>query len=221
MEPTTRFRRAVRKRLAAIAQLMRIDTLVGFDPIRTIAEIDLSRVSSNAMRRHGWTPEQAAEAEADYRRFLYLMYRYPTQIMVPWSINLDLFWHEHILDTEKYSKDCQRLFGRFIHHDPNIRLAPRVENRARKDTAFLFSLTFRPAANGRIRSPAWLLPSARTIAIVAALSAASAQEYGNRRKKEGGACGAGGCGGGSSKSSSCGSSCSSGGSCGSGCGGGS
>jgi hypothetical protein len=197
MEPATSIRETMRKGLAAIAKIIGIDTPVGFDPVRTIADLDLSKVSINAMRRHNWTAEETEEAEADYRRFLYLMYRYPTEIMVPWSINLDLFWHGHILDTEKYSKDCQRIFGKFIHHDPNIRLVLGMEARARQQTAFLFSVTFQPdRTEGRKRSPSWLIPSARTTAIIAALSPASAQEYSNRRQKEWGGCG-GVCGGGS------------------------
>merc|ERR1712032_1544424 len=31
---------------------------------------------------------------------------------------VDLVWHEHILDTQQYKMDCQRMFGRYIHHAP-------------------------------------------------------------------------------------------------------
>ncbi|MBD2018613.1 hypothetical protein H6F43_00245, partial [Leptolyngbya sp. FACHB-36] len=33
-----------------------------------------------------------------------------------WEI--DQVWHCHILDTDKYAKDCDTLFGQFIHHFP-------------------------------------------------------------------------------------------------------
>ena len=27
-------------------------------------------------------------------------------------------WHYHILDTEAYAVDCEKAFGRFLHHFP-------------------------------------------------------------------------------------------------------
>ena len=32
------------------------------------------------------------------------------------TIDIDLFWHQHILDTRAYAKDCQKVFGQFLHH---------------------------------------------------------------------------------------------------------
>lgn len=31
---------------------------------------------------------------------------------------IDEMWHEHILDTRKYSDDCQTVFGYYLHHTP-------------------------------------------------------------------------------------------------------
>src|SRR4029077_20001089 len=31
---------------------------------------------------------------------------------------VDNFWHGHILDTHMYAEDCDRVFGRFLHHFP-------------------------------------------------------------------------------------------------------
>merc|ERR1711988_1579729 len=30
--------------------------------------------------------------------------------------DVDLVWHEHILDTKNYEIDCMRLYGRFLNH---------------------------------------------------------------------------------------------------------
>jgi hypothetical protein len=65
----------------------------------------------------GWAPEQCDAVEVDYRRFLALQRAYPDQEIVPNRL-VDTFWHQHILDTAKYNKDCQAIFGSFLHHYP-------------------------------------------------------------------------------------------------------
>ena len=42
---------------------------------------------------------------------------YPTKTIVP-SKDIDTFWHTHILDTKKYTTDCEILFGKYFHHFP-------------------------------------------------------------------------------------------------------
>ncbi|HWM89548.1 MAG TPA: hypothetical protein VN493_02150 [Thermoanaerobaculia bacterium] len=65
----------------------------------------------------GWTPEQCDTVEAEYKRFLGLKRAYPEREIVPDRL-VDIFWHQHILDTVKYAEDCQILFGDFLHHYP-------------------------------------------------------------------------------------------------------
>jgi len=65
----------------------------------------------------GWAPEVCDSVEQDYKRFLALKRAYPGREIVP-NKQVDIFWHQHILDTEKYACDCQMLFGTFLHHFP-------------------------------------------------------------------------------------------------------
>ena len=65
----------------------------------------------------GWTSELCDETEIEYKRFLGLKRKYPEKEIVP-NGPVDKFWHQHILDTEKYAKDCQQLLGYFLHHYP-------------------------------------------------------------------------------------------------------
>jgi hypothetical protein len=37
-------------------------------------------------------------------------------------MEVDTFWHYHILDTLKYAEDCQAVFGYFLHHFPYMGL---------------------------------------------------------------------------------------------------
>jgi hypothetical protein len=65
----------------------------------------------------GWTRETVDRVEIAYRRFLYLSTTHPEESICP-SKEIDLFWHQHILDTRKYAEDCQVFFGYFLHHFP-------------------------------------------------------------------------------------------------------
>jgi len=60
----------------------------------------------------GWSAEKCGAVEVDYKRFLALKRAYPEAEIVP-NREVDLFWHQHILDTEKYAEDCEALFGTF------------------------------------------------------------------------------------------------------------
>ncbi|MBD2463593.1 glycine-rich domain-containing protein-like [Oscillatoria sp. FACHB-1407] len=64
-----------------------------------------------------WSQQQINEAIAAYKQFLFLIYCYPNQPLVPTEA-IDRVWHHHVLDTQKYAEDCQFLFNRFIHHFP-------------------------------------------------------------------------------------------------------
>jgi len=67
----------------------------------------------------GWDRETVDRVEIMYRRFLYLV-SISADDSLPICPNreVDKFWHQHILDTQKYADDCQQFFGRFLHHFP-------------------------------------------------------------------------------------------------------
>ncbi|HWJ93761.1 MAG TPA: glycine-rich domain-containing protein-like [Telluria sp.] len=69
----------------------------------------------------GWPQARADQAEQEYKRFLYLMQQFPAEILAP-SADVDRFWHQHILDTMRYARDCDALFGYFLHHYPYLGL---------------------------------------------------------------------------------------------------
>ena len=94
------------------------------DVMHTIAALDLDPIKVKLMHEEsgeGWTPERATEVEFEYRRFLFLMNKFPNEQTAP-LVDVDTFWHYHILDTMKYAVDCEAVFGRFLHHFPYIGL---------------------------------------------------------------------------------------------------
>lgn len=67
-----------------------------------------------------WTRASAQLAVAQYRRFLWLSRKLcdePDSHLVP-SPEIDEMWHNHILDTRSYHRDCVGIFGSYQHHFP-------------------------------------------------------------------------------------------------------
>jgi hypothetical protein len=117
-----------------------------------ITALDLDRIKTKLCHvesGEGWSRARADAVEIEYRRFLYLMKAHPTEQTVP-TVEVDIFWHYHILDTIKYAADCKAAFGYFLHHDPSVGLdgdseaIERTERAARLDS--LYRATFGPAA---------------------------------------------------------------------------
>ncbi|MEH6435478.1 glycine-rich domain-containing protein [Massilia sp. DD77] len=73
----------------------------------------------------GWSEVRANAVEAEYRRFLFLMKKYPDEQASP-TVDVDTFWHYHILDTMKYARDCAQAFGYFLHHYPYVGIGERA-----------------------------------------------------------------------------------------------
>lgn len=90
--------------------------------MNAIAELDLDPIKVKLMHKEsgeGWSLERANAVEFEYRRFLTLMKKFPNEPTSP-LVDVDTFWHYHILDTMKYAADCQAVFGYFLHHFPYI-----------------------------------------------------------------------------------------------------
>ena len=64
-----------------------------------------------------WGYQRTKKAISHYLAFLFLVNQYPRLSLIP-TQDIDQVWHYHILDTEQYAKDCEMLFGCFIHHVP-------------------------------------------------------------------------------------------------------
>jgi hypothetical protein len=88
--------------------------------VLTCEQLDLTMVATKLRDNDeglGWSVDHCDRVEIEYRRFLALTSAYPAMAIVP-SKAVDSFWHYHILDTQTYARDCDRLFGSFLHHYP-------------------------------------------------------------------------------------------------------
>jgi len=136
--------------------------------VDAINALDLAPIKTKLMHRasgEGWSAAHADAVEIEYRRFLTLMKLYPNEATAP-LVDVDTFWHYHILDTAKYATDCASAFGYFLHHYPYLGL-DGVEDEAHRDTAGarmqeLYAATFGTAMTaaaptawcGRVEQPA-------------------------------------------------------------------
>jgi hypothetical protein len=85
-----------------------------------IEALDLEMIKLKLMdleEGKGWSRDYADQVGEEYRKFLALTRTYPELAIVP-SGPVDAFWHNHILDTQKYGPDCEMVFGFFLHHFP-------------------------------------------------------------------------------------------------------
>lgn len=118
-----------------------------------ISNLAISSLNFEAIRfslaqtedRPGWPIKKIILIEKWYRRFLFLIYKYPDKTIVP-TKDIDMFWHYHILDTHKYISDCQAVFGEYLHHFPYFGARGKEDRRnlskAFKETERLFRLHF-------------------------------------------------------------------------------
>jgi hypothetical protein len=92
--------------------------------IASIRALDLESVKIRLMDPElgeGWTREYAEGIEQGYRNYLTMLAKYQDHAEdILLSKDVDEFWHTHILQTIKYTEDCETVFGKYLHHAPHI-----------------------------------------------------------------------------------------------------
>lgn len=120
-----------------------------------IANLDLGYIGRKmldddafeAKRRNGerlWDEARVESALKEYKEFLALMLWYPEAVIVP-SEAIDEVWHTHVLNTARYSADCEAIFGRFQHHFPTFGQSEEVleeHMKGQQETLRLFEESF-------------------------------------------------------------------------------
>src|SRR5882672_9181404 len=104
--------------------------------VAAIHALDLEPIKLRVMDPElgkGWTREYAESVEPAYRHYLTLLVKHPgdaEDIVV--SKEVDEFWHTHILHTMRYTEDCEKVFGTYLHHNPDAggRAPAEIERKA-------------------------------------------------------------------------------------------
>lgn len=193
----------------------RRDYLIGraatLEPIqRKVTLLDLSPITSKLKAKERWGQKRLQKAELEYRQLLVLFGKYPGETFAPFSEDCDLVWHYHIQHTAKYQADCEYLFGRFIHHNPELTLTPGAQEKADERSRELRKQEFGDSSSTSSSCGNLIVLPDTTSPL---FSSSSSSGCGGSSSSSSSSCGGGG------SASSCGSSCGGGGCGGGGCGG--
>ncbi len=92
--------------------------------LAAIQALDLGPIRLRVMDAElgkGWTREYAESVEGAYRNYLTMLVKHPEDVEdIVVSKDVDEFWHTHILHTMKYTEDCGKVFGKYLHHNPRV-----------------------------------------------------------------------------------------------------
>lgn len=103
----------------ATTQLQASDIL---DPIASWEHWDTIQLV--AQKEYGVTTAEFAEALPEYQRFLGIILAGNTGVPMHRE-QVDKIWHSHILSTTLYVPFCEQVFGRYVHHVPNLTTAEK------------------------------------------------------------------------------------------------
>jgi hypothetical protein len=86
--------------------------------VEYIKKLDLQYIAKRLVDKQGWEPSEAQGAVRKYKNALILLCLHPECLFVP-TKQIDEVWHDHILHTQEYMRDCKRIFGEYMHHMPS------------------------------------------------------------------------------------------------------
>lgn len=75
-----------------------------------------------------WNIERTEKAILNYRRYIAITKALNGVQLVP-NGDIDEIWHLHILNTAQYMKDCDELFGAYLHHYPFFGMINKENNK--------------------------------------------------------------------------------------------
>lgn len=97
------------------------------EKVRAIGEYDLWFVAER-LRGEGLSDEKVESGITEFKKYIALFaLGYEELGMI--SHEVDDVWHSFILFTEEYTKFCQGVFGRYIHHAPNTSRSPHLSRK--------------------------------------------------------------------------------------------
>lgn len=105
--------------------------------LKLIAALNLEPFVNRAVDDFGLKAKNINAAMREYRHFLYLAYwnrRMEQSTMVVPTVDADKIWHSHILFTRDYREMCDRVFGRYLDHQPGLKGGTAAHTNAMQHT---------------------------------------------------------------------------------------
>ncbi|MFT3817795.1 MAG: hypothetical protein QM750_09245 [Rubrivivax sp.] len=97
-----------------------------------IEALNLECVTYKVCRDEGWSLEKADRIERSYRAFLQIIRDCGSPEDIAPTTDIDTYWHHHILDTKLYARDCEAIFGYFLHHYPYSGIFSEIDATAQR-----------------------------------------------------------------------------------------
>ncbi len=87
--------------------------------VSPVAGLQLDWLVEVLMGKEGFDRPRAERAVEDYRCVLEIAVDHPDRAIAP-PASADRAWHHHMMKSVTYTRDCNALFGEYLHHDPEI-----------------------------------------------------------------------------------------------------
>ncbi|HEY4194963.1 MAG TPA: hypothetical protein VGM63_05480 [Mucilaginibacter sp.] len=87
------------------------------DLLERIEAVNLDVIRDRHLYKYVWEAERTEDAIANYRLFLLFTQLFGAPVSP--TKDVDEIWHSHILHSNKYFLDCDKMFGKYLHHLPN------------------------------------------------------------------------------------------------------
>lgn len=96
--------------------------------------MDITNIIKQITNKNFWNKKYTTRVAVEYFRFMKLKAKY-TDISP--SDDIDIFWHQHILNTKSYYNFCTHYFKKIIHHYPD-----QANDQLKRRYRFLNSLKY-------------------------------------------------------------------------------
>ncbi len=97
---------------------------------------DMEIIKEQMFKELNLNEERFNTAVTQYYHFLAIKKLFPYITIHP-TKDADMVWHTHILNTKKYTDDCLKFFGFYLHHTPGL-----ITEVSGKDTKNIYNLFF-------------------------------------------------------------------------------
>ncbi|OLC26323.1 MAG: hypothetical protein AUG06_10945 [Actinobacteria bacterium 13_1_20CM_2_65_11] len=101
---------------------------------KKIYGLNLRQIMQRVRKNQRWSAKRAKDAEHWYKNFLWMCYLNRKRPVAALGRDADLVWHNHILNTERYQKDCKTIFGGYLNHRPILRKLTKADEESIEET---------------------------------------------------------------------------------------
>lgn len=122
---------------------------------KSVQQLHLKSVRTRFAAKKGWwwqLSHSTAQIEREYRQFLYLSAGRSDKSLIPWSKDIDAFWHEHCSDSKKYAHDCEAVLGKAMPYQKRFAEGSTAHRAAISETRRLYLTSFGESARKKRRA---------------------------------------------------------------------